>query len=234
MTTELTLADLEALKQWDTPTICNALEVLTPERRTRGFTVEPLLCAFPDLPPIVGYARTVRIRSMNKQEGDVATIKAQRLAYYQYVQDGPTPSIIVLQDIDPIPGFGSFWGEVQSNIHKGLGALGTITNGCVRDIDACAEGFQFISGSVKPSHAWVHTVDFDVNVTVCGMEVSPGDVIHADRHGCVIVPDYVVKKIPATVDLLTRQEAVLIEASQKPGFSVDDLREAFEKQADIH
>lgn len=227
--------DLAALRELDTPTVCNCLELLIPERRGWGYTVDPLICSYPDLPPMVGYARTAAIRSMNPQKGDPANLKAQRLAYYDYIESGgPRPSIIVLQDIDPLPGYGSFWGEVQSNVHKGLGSLGTITNGCVRDIPDCAPGFQFISGSIKPSHAFVHVVAFNVEVTVAGMDVSPGDLIHADRHGAVVIPIEVSTEIPETAALISRKEAVVIGAAQQPGFSVKDLRKAFEDQDDIH
>ncbi len=235
MSAPLTEQDLAALRALDTPTVCNCLELIIPERRGWGYTVDPLICSYPDLPPMVGYARTATIRSMNPQKGDPADLKARRLAYYEYVESGgPTPSIIVLQDIDPIPGYGSFWGEVQSNVHKGLGALGTITNGCVRDIPDCAPGFQFVSGSIKPSHAFVHAVAFNVDVTVAGMEVCPGDLIHCDQHGAVVIPVEVAAKIPETAAMITRKEAVVIGAAQKPGFSVKDLRKAFAEQEDIH
>lgn len=234
-TPPLSSADLEVLKTLDTPTVCNCLELLIPERRGWGYTVDPLICSYPNLPPMVGYARTSTIRSMNPQKGDPADLKSRRLAYYEYVESGgPRPSIIVLQDIDPLPGYGSFWGEVQSNVHKGLGALGTITNGCVRDIPDCAPGFQFISGTVKPSHAFVHVVAFNVDVTVAGMDVCPGDLIHADRHGAVVIPVEVASKVPETAAMISRKEAVVIGSAQQPGFSVKDLRKAFEEQEDIH
>lgn len=234
-TPPLSSADLEVLKTLDTPTVCNCLELLIPERRGWGYTVDPLICSYPNLPPMVGYARTSTIRSMNPQKGDPADLKSRRLAYYEYVESGgPRPSIIVLQDIDPLPGYGSFWGEVQSNVHKGLGALGTITNGCVRDIPDCAPGFQFISGTVKPSHAFVHVVAFNVDVTVAGMDVCPGDLIHADRHGAVVIPVEVAAKVPETAAMISRKEAVVIGAARKPDFSVADLRKAFEEQEDIH
>ena len=213
----LTDADLAALRKFDTPTVCNCLEVLVPARRGWGYTVDPLICSYPDLPPMVGYARTATIRSMAPQAGEPAALKTHRLAYYEYIEQGPRPSIVVLQDIDPLPGYGSFWGEVQSNVHKGLGALGTITNGCVRDIPDCAPGFQFISGSIKPSHAFVHVVAFDVDVTVAGMIVRPGDLIHADRHGAVVIPIELATKIPETAAMISRKEKVVISAARKPG-----------------
>jgi regulator of RNase E activity RraA len=226
---------LTALRALDTPTVCNCLELLVPERRGWGYTVQPLICSYPVLPPMVGYARTATIRSMSPQQGKPANLKERRLSYYEYVEGGgPRPSIIVLQDVDPVPGYGAFWGEVQSNVHKGLGAIGTITNGAVRDVAACAPGFQLISGSIKPSHAFVHVVASDVHVTVAGMGVAPGDLLHADSHGAVVVPLDVAAGIPETASLISRKEAVVIGAAGKPGFSVADLRRALQDQEDIH
>jgi regulator of RNase E activity RraA len=235
MTTQpLGEADLAALRALDTPTVCNAIEVLTPARRGFGYTVEPLICSYPDLPPMVGYARTATIRAMDPPQASAEEVQATRIGYYEYVEDGPRPSIIVIQDLDTVKGYGSFWGEVQSNVHKGLGSLGTITDGCVRDIPDCAEGFQFISGTIKPSHAFVHVVAFGVEVTVSGMNVSSGDLIHADQHGAVVIPPDIARDIPECAAMIGRKEAVVINAARQPGFSVADLRAAFEKQGDIH
>ena len=232
--TELPGAVLDALRKLDTPTVCNALEDVVPARRGFGYTTGPLICSYPDLPPMVGYARTATIRSMHPQQGDPKVIKNEKIAWYTYIEEGPRPSIVVLQDIDPIPGYGSFWGEVQSNIHKGLGSLGTITNGCVRDIPDCAKGFQFISGSIKPSHAFVHVVARNVDVNVCGMAVRPGDLIHADRLGAVVIPHDAAARVPEAAALVVRKEKVVIEASRRPGFSVAELRKAFAEQDDVH
>src|SRR5207244_8296099 len=139
------------------------------------------------------------------------------------------------QDIDgPDQGFGAFWGEVQSNVHKGLGCLGVITDGSVRDLDAMASGFFVLAGSIMPSHAHVHLVDFGGTVSVAGMTVSPSDVLHADRHGAVVIPPEAVKQIPAAVALIARREKVIIDASKAPGFSVARLRQAFDEVEDIH
>ena len=125
-----TQADLDVLAQWDTPTICNALEIAAPERRLVGYTTKPLVCPFPDLPPIVGYARTTTIRSVAASGLAAAEQQARRLAYYEYVGTGHGPRINVIQDIDGADaGFGAFWGEVQSAVHKALGCLGTIDFG---------------------------------------------------------------------------------------------------------
>ncbi len=232
----LSQAELDALRAFDTPTVCNALELIVPERRGYGFTVEPLLCRLPDLPPIVGYARTSTIKSMEPYDFSTPAAKKQRTDWYEYVATGgPTPSIVVLQDIDPIPGYGAFWGEVQSNIHKGLGCLGTVTNGSIRDIPVCAEGFQMLAKMEAPSHAYVHTVEMDVEITVAGMTVKPGDLIHADRQGAVVIPSAdAARKIPATADLIARREAVLIGAAQEPDFDFDKLVKAIGNASEIH
>ena len=139
---------LDKLKSYDTPTICNALEIVAPARRLTGFTVKPLVCPFPNLPPIVGYAKTATIRTAHAHELDAKKQREQRIAYYEYIADKPPPGIMVIQDLDgPDIGFGAFWGEVMSAVHKGLGLLGVVTDGCIRDIDQWAPDFQALAGS---------------------------------------------------------------------------------------
>ena len=114
-------ADLEALKAFDTPTVCNALELVAPARRATGFIRRPLIAPFPELKPVVAFARTALIRSREPHPRSRAEATELRLGYYAHVAAQPLPSIAVIQDIDgPDCGFGAFWGEVQSNVHKGL------------------------------------------------------------------------------------------------------------------
>ena len=228
-------ADLEALKAFDTPTICNALELVAPARRAMGFIRRPLIAAFPEMKPVVAFARTAHIRSREPHPRGRDEAKEIRLGYYAHIAAEPMPSIAVIQDIDaPDQGFGAFWGEVQTNVHKGLGCVGVVTDGSVRDLDAMAPGFFVLAGSIMPSHAYVHLVDFGGTVSVAGMTVSPNDVIHADRHGAVVVPADAVKELPAAVDLLTRREKIIIDAAKSPGFSIARVRQAFDEQGDIH
>ena len=227
-------AELQALRAWDTPTICNALELVTPQRRGYGFTTAPLLCAFPGLKPIVGYACTATIRDMHPNPKPGPEAKAQRFAYFDYIASGPGPRIMVLQDLDPAPGFGAFWGEVQTNIHKALGCLGCVTNGSIRDLDAAAEGFQLLAGCVGPSHGWVHLVAFGQDVNVAGMTVRSGDLVHADRHGAVVIPHEAAREIPKAVDLLARREAVIIKTAQGKDFTLDKLKKAIGAAEEIH
>lgn len=225
----------ETLQQYDTPTICNALEITSPERRGYGFTVAPLLCTRPSLPPMVGIARTATLRAAHPS--DLRGSAARKLAddYYAYIDEGPKPSITVIADLDgPARARGSFWGEVNSNIHRGFGSLGVITDGSVRDIPDIAEGFQMLADRVGPSHAYVHIVDFAGPVTVAGMRVRSGDLVHADQHGAVVIPANIVDQVAAAADQIARRERVIIEAAQAPGFNIDALRKAQGDAAEIH
>jgi regulator of RNase E activity RraA len=226
---------IEKLKAFDTPTICNALEVLDPARRLTGFTVKPLVCPFPALPPMVGFAKTATSRSTHAHELDAAKAREQRIAYYEYIAAQPQPGIVVIQDLDGADiGFGAFWGEVMSAVHQGLGCLGVVTDGSIRDIDQWAPGFQALAGAIVPSHAHVHLADFGKEVRVAGMLVRSGDLVHADRHGAVTIPATLAERIPAACDLLARKEAVILEMARAPGFNVAKLREALKKQDEIH
>jgi len=226
--------ELSLLREIDTPTICNALEIVAPERRALGFTVSHLHCAFPELPPIVGYARTARVRAAAPPSAGNEDQTAARLAYYRYIKDAPGPTVMVIEDIDTPPGFGSWWGEVHSNVHKALGSLGVVTSGSVRDLDMIAEGFQLLSGSVSPSHAWVHLVDCGAEVNVHGMVTNSGDLIHADRHGAVIIPDDVARQVPAAAELCMRREKPILDACKSGEFSVDLIEKAMKEAGEIH
>jgi regulator of RNase E activity RraA len=213
------------LRSIDTPTVCNLLEIVAPERRGAGYTTSHLHCPFPDLPPMVGFAKTVTMRARDKVAG--GSYMQKRMDYLDYVAAEPLPGIAVIEDLDDPAGYGAFWGEVQTNVHKALGCLGTITNGSVRDIPQVAEGFQMLAGSIGPSHAYVHVKDFGIPVIIHGMAVKSGDLIHADRHGAVIVPVTTVDPMKAALDDLLKQEARIISAARVPGATAESIKAAF-------
>jgi regulator of RNase E activity RraA len=221
----LTDAQLDALRALDTPTVCNALEVLSPERRGWGYTVKPFFCPRPELGSMVGYARTGTMRAMQAPGITAAEATEARLAYYEHIGDGPGPTITVIEDLDAVPGYGAWWGEVNTSIHQGLGSLGVITNGSIRDLDDAAEGFHMLAGMAGPSHAWVRIEDHAVTVTVHGMTVEPRDLIHADRHGAVVIPVDIADRVPGVAAEIAAAEQVLISASREPDFSPARLRE---------
>ena len=130
----------------------------------------------------------------------------------------------MIEDKDAPAGYGAFWGEVQTNVHKALGCLGTVTNGSIRDIASVAEGFQMLAGSFVPSHAYVHVVEFGLSVTVHGMRVRSGDLIHADRHGAVVVPEESIDAMAAALDDLMKREASIIAAAREAAHFPDHDR----------
>jgi len=212
------------LRAFDTPTLCNAMELVFPSRQGYGFTREPLYCVHPDLPPMVGYARTARICGSRPSGRDPAAEREVTLAYYRHVAAPPHPTVMVIEDIDSAPA-GAWWGEVHTHVHRGLGSLGVVTNGSVRDLDQVADGFQLLAYGVGPSHAHVHPVDFGTPVTVAGMTVSPGDLIHADRHGALVIPAEVAPELPQAAGRVVKVERVLIEASKQPDFGIAKLEQ---------
>ncbi len=223
---ELSAALLTALQALDTPTVCNALEVVEPSRRNTGFTIKPLVCVHPELPSLVAFARTVRMRAKNKPDKGPDPV-----GYYTYVAEGgPVPSVAVVEDLDEVPGWGALWGEVNTNVHLGLGCKGVITNGSVRDLPDSAAEFQMLAGMVNPSHSFVHVVDWGSNVNVHGMEVADGDLVHADQHGAVVIP---LDSAQGVVDQAKKQmavERILIDAAKQPGFDMAKMREAWAAQ----
>ena len=226
MTQTVTEKQFAFLRSIDTPTVCNLIEIVAPERRGFGYTVKHLHCPFPELPPMVGFAKTATIRAREAVPLGQAGYMQRRLDYLDYVAAAPQPSIVVLEDLDHPVGYGAFWGEVQSNVHKALGCLGTITNGSIRDIPAIAPGFQMLAGSIVPSHAYVHVVDVGLEVNIHGMAVSSHDLIHADRHGAVVVPVGIVDAMEKAAGDLAAREAKIIAAARTPGVTVEMIKTA--------
>jgi regulator of RNase E activity RraA len=225
---------IKELQSMDTPTVCNALELLIPKRRGYGYTTSHLHCTRPQLPPIVGFARTASIRAAHPSDLSGAAARDLSDAYYAYIDQGLKPSVVVMQDLDGNGGYGSFWGEVNSNVHKGFGSVGLVTDGCVRDLPDIAADFQMLAASVLPSHAYIHVVDYARPVDVAGMRVRDGDLIHADQHGAVVIPHDVATQVKAAAEQIGRRERVLIEASQQPGFNIEKFRKAQGDAAEIH
>lgn len=225
---------LAALERVDTPTVCNAIELVLGRRTAEGFTTQPALAAHPNLPAVVGYARTATIRGSQPAQESPEVVRQRRLAYYRYVGARPGPAVAVLQDVDPRPGLGAFWGEVNVAIHKGLGVRGVMTNGSMRDLGAIDPGFQILAGAISPSHAFVRIEAYDCPVEVFGLTVRPDDLLHADRHGAVIIDPQIAAELPRAIDLVTRKEAPILRAARSPGFTVEKLIEAWGEAEDVH
>ena len=214
----------ETLRKYDTPTIVNSLELLDSKFRTSGFTKEQLFCTDTSLPPIVGYARTATIKASDEIDPQIKRVRS--LAYYEYVSSGTGPWISVIQDIDENPGFGAFWGEVNSKIHNALGVIGTITNGSVRDLDVLSEGFQVLAGKIGPAHAYVRIEETGIPVDIFGMEVQHNDLLHADRHGAVVIPAELAGKLTESIELMISREKIILDACKRDDFNYQILRQA--------
>jgi regulator of RNase E activity RraA len=214
-------AVLEGLRQISSPTVANAIETFDCRPRSEGFMRAGIRCMFPDLPPLVGYAATGRIMASRPPEQG-RRIPPER--WWDYLLTLPAPRIVVLQDLDR-PSLGAFWGEVQANIHRALGCAGAITDGGVRDLtEVAALGFAFFAAEVHVSHAYVHLVDFGGPVSVSGLLVRPGDLLHADRHGVVQVPLDLAARVPEAAAAVERQEREIIAACQGPDFTPERLK----------
>lgn len=231
---EITPKLLKQLARIDTPTICNTMDVLRVEQAGRGFVTQSFVCLKPEMKPIVGFAKTATCRAVEPSSLTSSEATKLREAYWEYLAAKPQPGICVMQDLDgERAGFGAMWGEVNSNLHKALGCLGLVTNGSVRDVDMWADGFQAIAGLVGPSHAHVHYVDFGRDVQVLGMWVKDGDLVHADRHGAVVIPKEVAPRIPETAAMQARQEKIILDVCRGKGFSLARLKKAYRAAAEV-
>ena len=213
-------ATLKALQQIDGPSICNAIEGFNFRPKNQGFMLPEIRSIFQDFPPTIGYAVTGVI-SANQGEGHTVS----REDWWDLIASVPAPRFIVLHDIDNPP-LGAYWGEVQGNIHKALGAVGVATDGTVRDLDEVHElGFQFFAKEVSVSHAYVHLVDIGIPVTIGGLTVKTGDLLHGDKHGVSHIPFELADRIPEMVQTIADYEAKTIGVCKSSDFSMEQLKE---------
>ncbi|MBD3664240.1 RraA family protein [Sulfitobacter aestuariivivens] len=201
------------LKRCDTPTVCNAIEVAQGKRGFNDFTRGTMQSSAPGA-AMVGYARTARIQAVNPPTEDADVIRARRMAYYKYMAEGPRPGVAVVQDMDVPNAIGAYWGEINTNVHKAFGLSGALTDGVMRDLGDLPDGFPVVAGSIGPSHGFVHVVDFDQPVEVQGMSVAPGALVHADRHGAVVIPQDVIPALEAAIAQLFKSEKVVLDATK--------------------
>ena len=220
----ITQDDLEALRRLSTPTVSNAVELFKLRPRNEGFMSPEIRCLFPDLGVMVGYAVTGRFAS------DQAPLRpGSRYDFWKYIQEAPEPRVVVLQDLDQPAGVGAYFGEVQTTIHKRLNCVGVVTNGHVRDLDEVHPmGFHYFAGGVCVSHAYVHLIDFGTPVKVGGLVVRTGDLIHADKHGVMVVPKDIAREVPKAAGQVAEKEQRIIGHCQSPNFSLDELKKLYE------
>ena len=220
---------LALLRKVDTPTVCNAIEVAQGRRGFDRFTKGTMQHSNPGYRPIVGFARTAKIAGLMPPKEDQAVIRARRIDYFRSMAAGPSPSAAVVEDIDYPRCIAGWWGEVHAAVHKGLGLAGAVTNGVMRDLDVMDEEFPVLAGSIGPSHGFVHVVEIGTPVNVYGITVAQGELIHADRHGAVVIPQEVIVDLKAAIDTVIANEAIVIGPAREPDFNIDKLEAAWAK-----
>ncbi|MEM6826024.1 MAG: RraA family protein [Pseudomonadota bacterium] len=218
---------LELLRSVDTPTVCNAIEVAEGRRGFNRFTRGTMQHSRPGAPAIVGFARTAKISGLAPPTEPQDVIKARRMEYFRSMAAGTGPTAAVIEDVDYPNCIAGWWGEVHVAVHKGLGLAGAVTNGVVRDLDVLDDGFSVLAGSIGPSHGYVHCVEIGTPVNILGMRVAQGELIHADRHGSLVIPEAVIDRLESAIRAVIDREAIVLGPAREPGFNIERLEEAW-------
>lgn len=214
---------LETLRRYDSATIANAIEKFGVRDPTEGYSSYELRCMFPELPPMVGYAVTCTDDSTTPyREGR----KSRDREFYEAIRDSPKPVIVVVKNVGPDRLRSNHVGDVMAATFLRLGVVGAITDGGVRDLAGMrlrAPGFQvFAPGSVV-SHGVPTVVEVGLTVTVCGLTISPGDLLHGDSNGVVSIPPSVVDRLPEEAEKIVRSEEERIAFITGDDFSLEEF-----------
>lgn len=222
--------ELDALRQFDTGIVANAVEGFNLRLRNTGFTDASIRCIFPDAPPVVGYAVTGRLQS--GEPPIRGGTWPDRTDLWNRVLEIPAPRILVLEDVDEPPGRGAFVGGVHAAILKALGCVGYLTNGAVRQLPSVrSTDMQAFAGNIAVSRAYAHIFDVGTSIQVGGMTVDPGDLLHGDRHGVLNVPIEIATKVPEVASALQRGEEKVVEFCRSGSFSVAKLGDIMKTSA---
>lgn len=218
---------LNLLRSIDTPTVCNAIEVVEGKRGFNRFTKGTMLCSAPG-DAIVGYARTAKIAAKAEPDDPPEAIREKRMAYYAHMAKGEGPRVAVVEDTDGEQAVGAFWGEINTTVHKGLGLSGALTNGVMRDLGDLPEGFPVIAGSIGPSHAFVHVTEIGTGARIFDLSINDMDLVHADRHGAVVVPMEYEAELARAVHKLIDTENIILSAARESDFDLEKFEVAWE------
>jgi 4-hydroxy-4-methyl-2-oxoglutarate aldolase len=221
---------LEALRRQDASTLANAIETFHERLRNEGFMDQTVRCLFPRLPPMLGYAATVKIRGSAPPTVD--GLYGDRTDWWDYILTVPAPRVVVVQDVATLLGRGSLIGAVHMSILRALGCVGAVTNGSVRDLpDAESAGFHFFAGGVSVSHAYVHIVEFGKPVEIAGLKIQSGDLLHGNLHGVQSIPLGIAARIPPVAAQIVARKQALIALCRSPEFSLERLCAAIAKES---
>ena len=215
----------DLLRQIDTPTVCNAIEVVQGKRGFSHFTRGTMQHSKPGGPAIVGFARTAKISGLAPPTELAHIIRARRMEYYRSMAFGDAPTAAVIEDVDFPNCIAGWWGEVNVTVHKGLGLMGAVTNGVMRDLDVSDEDFPVLAGSIGVSHGFVHVVEIGTPVNVMGLEVTQDALIHADRHGALVIPPHAIMDLEQAIKTVMTNEAIILGPARDPEFDIKKLEE---------
>jgi 4-hydroxy-4-methyl-2-oxoglutarate aldolase len=218
----LSRATFDAIRQFDTCTIANAIEHFKVRLRNEGYTLPGLQCVTGGSPRLLGYAATCRVRSADPPMSGNAYV--DRTDWWEKMGLLPVPRIAVFQDLDAADSGASTIGEVHAAILKAFHCEGMITNGSVRDIPGVSRmEFPMFAPAVSVSHAYMHIVDFGAPVEIFGLPVRSGDLLYADIHGVVSIPLDIAARIPEVASGIRAREREIIDLCQSPEFSLERL-----------
>lgn len=216
------------LKRWNTPTVYNGWEKVTHLERTQGrFNREPTHDYMPQMGIMCGYAVTVEVEPSNPQH-QIDNPNAQH-DYMAYLASVPGPKIVIVKDLDN-PHIGSFWGEINANLHRALGCVGTITDGCVRDLDEMTNaGLKALARHTCVGHAYSTPVRWGCELEVFGTTVKPGDLIHADKHGFIAIDSEDCENLVKAVQFMDSNECnnLLCYSRNAQGIDLNEFVEEY-------
>lgn len=213
---------IAALAALDSPTVANAIERFRVRPRTVGYADLGLRCQFPSRGSMVGYAVTCTADSSTEARADGVGL----MGLWEAIAAAPSPAVVVIKDVGPIPARGCHMGEVMATMARRLGAVGCVSDAGLRDVkevEALGD-FQYFSPGLVVSHGQPVILEVNVNVTIHGLAIAPGDILHGDANGLLTVPAAIASQVPEACAAVRNDEREVLDFIRDPGFTLERLK----------
>lgn len=224
-TTRAEISLIDYLKTVDTPTLSNAIELCKVRPREEGFTPLQIQCIYPELGRMCGYAVTAQVETVTRMEpASTATV----MGLFEAVEQSPKPAVVAFQEVGGHADRAAHSGEVMATIFGRLGAIGLVTDCAVRDIpEVKALKFHYFARGKVASHANFRIVRVGIPIQIMGMAIRPGDILHGDENGLLLIPKLETNTLRQAVDEVRSKEGSLMEFVRSTSFTIAGLRERF-------
>ncbi len=219
----MNIENIKKLIEFDTPTVANGVELMGIRDPATGYTGPDVRALMPEMGVRVGVAVTARMDTTSAGTDDPPSLFKDWLRLMRDAAKGGMPVFALIEAVGPRSRYTVSLGDGMAILMRLAGAVGFMTDGGMRDLEGVREvGLACWAAGLSPMHGRLRWLDLNTTVIIDGMTVRPGDVIHADVNGSVVIPREVADQAYDRAMEVRKKEQGLFARWRAPGFTLDE------------